>query len=245
MKRLLLAAVLAAYGHSASAQIPVTDGGNLLAQAKSLLQDLKSYGTQLQQLSQEVQQVTWLATTAGSMIQHPNLGAAMQLMNMAGIENPLPINPYSVMSLTSGYGGMNSVSGLVGKLNGLGSLVSTSYNNDHVYSCNVNSYACQQQQQMAASNAGLKGMTSKIYTDLTTHMPVLQGLRTQLAASTDPAQRENIIAQLNAENAWTQNAQGQLQTVLALNEAQQQTTLNRENEHLSQSVAAVIAAAPK
>ena len=48
----------------ALAQLPVTDGGNLVAQAKNLLQELKSYATELEQLSQQVQQVTWLAQTA-------------------------------------------------------------------------------------------------------------------------------------------------------------------------------------
>ena len=117
----------------ALAQLPVTDGGNLVAQAKNLLQELKSYATELEQLSQQVQQVTWLAQTAASLIQNPNLGAAMQLMNMVGLENPLPVSPYAVQGLISGYGGMNSVGGIVGKLNSLGSLVTTSYQTDRVY----------------------------------------------------------------------------------------------------------------
>ena len=48
----------------AQAQLAVIDNSNLVAQAKNLLQELKSYATQLQQLQQEIQQVTWLATTA-------------------------------------------------------------------------------------------------------------------------------------------------------------------------------------
>jgi len=138
-------AAMIAYGSPAHSQLPVTDGGNLVAQAKSLLQELKSYATQLQQLQQEVQSVMWAAQTAQSFIQNPNLGAAMALMNMVGIENPLPINPYAVQSLVSGYGGMNNLSGLTGKLNSLNGLVTDSYSADRVYACDDGSYACARQ----------------------------------------------------------------------------------------------------
>ena len=229
----------------ALAQLPVTDGGNLVAQAKNLLQELKSYATELEQLSQQVQQVTWLAQTAASLIQNPNLGAAMQLMNMVGLENPLPVSPYAVQGLISGYGGMNSIGGIVGKLNSLGSLVTTSYQTDRVYTCNDNSFACQQQRRLAYSDAGLKGITGDVYSQLAQRIPILQGLREQLSLATTPAQRENVMAQVAIENAWAQNAQGQLQTVTALAGAQQRVDANRENEHLTESIDTVLAAAPK
>ena len=230
---------------AAHAQIPVTDGGNLIAQAKNLLQELKSYATQLQQLSQQIQQVTWLAQTAASLIQNPNLGAVMQLMNMVGLENPLPVSPYAVQALISGYGGMNSISGIVGKLNSLGSLVTTSYQTDRVYTCNDNSFACQQQRRLAYGDAGLKGVTGEVYSQLAQRIPILKGLREQLSLATTPAQRENVMAQVAIENAWAQNAQGQLQTVVALAGAQQRVDANRENEHLTESIDAVLAAAPR
>ena len=158
----------------------------------------------------------WAAQTAQSFIQDPNLGTAMALMNMVGIDNPLPINPYAVQSLVSGYGGMNSLSGLTGKLSSLNGLVTGSYSADSVYTCTDGSYACARQQQVASSNAGIKGLTSQIYQQLTEHIPVLQSLRTELDTASDPAQREHIMAQLAIENTWTANAQGQLQTVMAL-----------------------------
>ena len=74
MRKLLIGtcvAAMIAYGSPAHSQLPVTDGGNLVAQAKSLLQELKSYATQLQQLQQEVQSVMWAAQTAQSFIQNP------------------------------------------------------------------------------------------------------------------------------------------------------------------------------
>ena len=44
MRKLLIGtcvAAMIAYGSPAHSQLPVTDGGNLVAQAKSLLQELK------------------------------------------------------------------------------------------------------------------------------------------------------------------------------------------------------------
>ncbi len=169
----------------------------------------------------------------------------MALMNMVGIENPLPINPYAVQSLVSGYGGMNSVSGLTGKLNSLNGLVTDSYSADRVYACDDGSYACARQQQVATSNAGIKGLTSQIYQQLTEHIPVLQSLRTQLGTASDPAQREHIMAQLAIENTWTANAQGQLQTVTALASAQENVLRAQDSERVNQSIDRLLASAPK
>jgi hypothetical protein len=229
----------------ARAQVLTFDAENAIANAKSLLQELKGYATQLQQLQQEIQQVTWLATTADALIQHPNLGAVMQLMNMLGVSSDLPLNPYAIQGLVSGYGGAGSINNLVGRLRGLGSLVNTSYQTDSLYQCTTDSFGCQQQRQIAAGNAGVKGIAGQIYSDLAAHVPVLQGLRDQLAGATDPAQRENIMAQTQIEQTWVQNATGQLQTALLLNEAQQQTNGARDNERLSKDIEAVIAATPK
>jgi hypothetical protein len=238
-------AAMIAVGSPAHAQIPVTDGANLVAQAKNLLQELKSYATQLQQLQQQVQSVMWAEQTAQSFIQNPNLGSAMALMNMVGIDNPLPINPYSVQSLVSGYGGMNSLSGLTGKLGALNGLVTNSYSSDQIYSCTDGSYACARQQQVAYSNAGIKGLTSQIYQQLAEHIPVLQSLRTQLGTAPDPAQREQILAQLAIENTWTANAQGQLQTVMALASTQDNVLRAQDSERVNQSIDRLLASAPK
>ena len=166
--------ILALLAGPAQAQVLTFDAENAIANAKSLLQELKGYATQLQQLQQEIQQVTWLTTTADSLIQHPNLGAVMQLMNMLGLSSDLPINPYAIQGLVSGYGGTGSINSLVGRLGGLGSLVNTSYQTDSLYRCTTDSFGCQQQQQIAAGNAGVKGIAGQIYSDLAAHVPVLQ-----------------------------------------------------------------------
>ncbi len=147
------------------AQIAVTDGAVLIQSVKSAFQDLKAYATQLQQLQQQIQSVMWAANTFEAFVQNPNIGAAMSLMQMAGIENPLPVNPYAVLALSSGYGagGLGSITSRLGSLNGL---FTGAYERDRIYNCTDDSFACRSQTQRALSNSGIKGMTSEIYSQL-------------------------------------------------------------------------------
>lgn len=233
----------------ARAQLPVVDAAaiteNTIDQAKALFQDLKSYATQLQQLQTELQQVQWMASLATNLIHDPNIGSVMQLANMLGISPNLPVNPYAVQSLVSGYGGITNVSGLVGKLSGLGGLVNGSYNTDHLYTCTDNSFACQQQQATATSNAGVKGIVMQIYTDLTNHSQVLQGLRTQLGTSTNQLDTANLQAQIQVEQTWTNQQQAQLQAVTLMASTQRTVTAAQAREKLSNDISAVLASAPQ
>ena len=170
----------------------------------------------------------------------------MALMGQLGLTNDLPINPNAVMGLISGYGGISSgnLSAVTGALSSLNGLVNTSWTTDHVYTCTTNTFACQQQQQLASSTAGLKGTMGTLYQDLANHIQILQGLRTNAGTATDPAQRENILEQVALENAWAQNTGNQLQASVGMFMAQRQANADRENEHLTQDIEAVIAAAP-
>ncbi len=244
--RRFLAAVLASTMLVAPArgQLATIDVANLTQQIKGYLAELRSYATQLQQLQTEVNSYTQLATTAASLIQHPNLGQAQAMLGAVGVDSSLPISPYAVQALIGGYGGGNSIAGLVGKVGLLGSLVNTSYSQDSLgNTCTDDSFSCRQQQQIAWSNAGTKGILGKLYTDLNNHIPVIAGLRAQLAASTDPAQRENIIATLNSEQTWTQNATGQANLVLGMAEAQTRVAGAQRSEKMRMDADALIAAA--
>jgi hypothetical protein len=250
MRKLVLGLMVAgsisvAVPRHASADLPVIDVSSLVAQAKGLFQELKSYTVELQQLQTQLQEVQWLASLATNMIHNPNLGSVMQLANMLGIQPNLPVNPYALQSLVSGYGGINNVNALVGKLSGLGGLVNGSYNTDHIYSCTDNSFTCQQQQATATSDAGVNGVAMQIYTDLTNHVQVLQGLRTQLATSTNAKDTADIQAQIQIEQTWVNNSQGQLQATALLASTQRAVNEEQANEKLNSDIDAVLAAAPK
>ena len=129
----------------------MTDGGNFIAQAKSLLQELKSYATELEQSSHEIQAGHVGGTD--SRVPHPRPQSRCRhgADEHGRPRQPVAGSPYAVQGLISGYGGMNSIGGIVGKLNSLGSLVTTSYQTDRVYTCNDNSFACEQQRRFGGS----------------------------------------------------------------------------------------------
>lgn len=246
MKRLLAAAVcfVLAWG-SARGQIPVFDGASAVSQAKSLFQDLKGYATQLQQLQQEIQTVTYTGQTVASLVQHPSLGAVMQLAGRLGLSNELPISPYAVQNLLTGYGGINSVGGITGKLGSLSGLITGSYNSDRIYDCADNSFTCQTSRNQAMSNASMKGITGQLYQQMANHIPVLQGLRDRAATATTPAERENIMEQIQLENAWVANTTGQLQSVSYMADAQHRVFEQQQNEKFVGDIDAVLARAPR
>jgi len=238
MRKILLVAIIAIStgAQHAHSQMVVTDPGNLVAQAKNLLQELKSYGAELQQLQQTIQEVQWAATTAQSLIQNPNLGQVAGLLGQLGLANDLPINPSAVMGLVQGYGGINGLSSITSAMNSLNGLVNSSWNVDHLYTCTNGSFNCQQQQEMAAGTAGLKGSMGTLYQDLANHIQILQGLRDDAGSASDPAQREHILVEAALENSWAQNTGAQLQAQTSMFLAQKQANEDRENEHLTNQI---------
>ena len=140
---------------------------------------------------------------------------------------------------------MNSVAGLTGKLTSLGSLINGSYTADRLYTCQDGSFACASQQQSAASAAAYKGAVGQIYQDMAAHQPVLQLIRERLATATTTKDVADAQAQIAVENAWVNNQQGQLQSIIALAQAQRGVREDQQNERITQDINAVIAAAPK
>jgi hypothetical protein len=61
------------------------------------------------------------------------------------------------------------------------------------------------------------------YADIQAHLPIIQALRDDLAGETNPARRETIQAQLQAEQLYVQNTQARM---LA---ASQQAALQRQS----------------
>ena len=217
----------------------VTDPGNLIAQAKNLLQETKGYLTQLQQYATEVQTYYTDAQMLAGFVHNPNLGAVMGLANVLGVSSDIPINLGAVQGLVSGYGGMNSIGALTGKLTSLGSLTNGSFANDNLYTCTTNSFSCTQSNAQMAGLAGTKGLATQVLQDLQNHLPVLQGLRTQLASATDPKAVADAQAQIQIEQTWVNSEMGQVQTIALLNEAQQQVAGQQRVQKINSDVAAL------
>lgn len=244
MKSKLIAAacIVVGIGGAAHAQIAVDSltadfnaVKDLAGQAKALALQAQQYVTEAQQLAQLVQQYN-------AFVQNPNLGAALGLLNSTGLGNDLPINPASLMSVTSGFS--LSLNNLAGKLAVLSSLSNASYNQNHVYTCTGQSWACQQEQQRGFGIAGSSGIAQSAYQDLRNHMPVIQALRDQAATATTPAQRENLALALQSETVWNNNLSAQITAAEMQANSDQASLAQQDNEKTSQAIEATIAAIP-
>lgn len=237
MRRMLLAAAFIGLASTAHAQIPVTDGANLLAQAQNLAQEVKSYAVYLQQLQTTAQQLGWAVNTFNSLVANPSLGSAMGLLNAVGINPPLPVSPYAVQSLLSGQGGIS------GTLGALSSLANSSFSQNHVYAYDDGSLASANMAANAHSIAGAQGIAQQIYGQFTQRFPILASLRQDMLGATTPAEREHVMGQIQAEHAWSQHAMGQLQTVNLMLMAQKENRAQQDHERLVKSADSEIAEA--
>ena len=209
---------------------------------KSVLAQAKQYTMQGKQLLTEVQTTEQLVQSYNSFVQNPSLGAALGLMNQAGLSNDLPINPNALAGITSGSA--MSLSGLSGILSSLSSLSTTSYNQNHIYTCTDNSWACTQQQQHGYGLAGTSGVAQSAYQDLRNHMPVVQSLRDQAATATTPAQRENLSVAIQSEQVWNDNMLGQINAADMQAKANEATLIQQDNEKINQNIDLTIGEIP-
>ena len=201
-------ALAAGYSTTVRADLPVIDTAAVGQLAHQLANDIKAYGLQLQQYAGEVkswatQNLQWLQqlqqysvqlqqytnelTMLQNWVRNPSLGAAMGLLNIAGLGSSLPVNAYAVLNLVNGrsYGasGLPEISGV---LSSLSSLTAGAYAANHVYTPTDASWASQELISNANSIAGEQGAAQAAYTDLQAHAAALQALRDHLATASSP-----------------------------------------------------------
>jgi hypothetical protein len=209
---------------------------------KDLAGPAKAYALQAQQYVNEAQQLAQLVNTYDAFVANPSLGAATGLMTQTGLGNDLPINPASLMSLTSGYS--MSLANLGAKLSVLSSLSNASYNQNHIFTCTNQSWSCQQQQQRGYGLAGTSGIAQSAYQDLQNHLPIIQALRDQANAATTPAEREKVTLALQSETTWNNNLAAQIQAAEMQAKTDEAGLTQQDNEKISQAMQATIDAIP-
>jgi hypothetical protein len=259
-------ALAAGYSMPARAALPVIDTAALGQWAHQLANDVKAYGLQLQQYAGEVkswatQNLQWLQqvqqyatqlqqytdelTMLENWVHNPSLGGALGLLNIAGLGNSLPVNAYAVLNLVNGRsfgeGGLPEISGV---LSSLSSLTAGAYAANHVYTPTDASWASQELVANANSIAGEQGAAQAAYSDLQAHAAALQALRDHLTAASSPKDVQDAQAQIQLEQVWTTNEAAQLTAINAAYAAQRDVQAQRDNEKLSQDIAAFIASAP-
>jgi len=262
MRRILLAgASLLALCGTAHAQVfsgvEVHDTSNIIEWVQSLASDAKAYALQLKQefneeFADEIQALQWakqqqqylveaqqLATMAQQLIafvHDPSLGAAVGLLNAAGLGSSLPINPYAVMQITNGLeygnGGIPEIQGI---LSGVTNLSTQSYTATHVYTPTDGTWNSQQVINRANSIAGTQGLAGGAYTDLSTHAAALPALRDTLKAADNPKDVQDAQAEIELENTWTANQQAKLTAMQLTYSATQDSRQQQADEELQKS----------
>jgi hypothetical protein len=135
-----------------------------------------------------------------------------------------------LQGLLHGGGGINGALGMPSTLS------NSSWSANHVYTSTDNSWQSQQMIANANGIAGAQGIAQQVYQQMGQHFAVLGGLRNDLLAATTPAQREHVMGQIQAEQAWTQNAQGQLQAANIMLVSQHYSQVQQENENMERAI---------
>jgi hypothetical protein len=262
MRRILLAcACVIALCGTAQAQVfsgvEVHDTSNIIEWVQSLASDAKAYALQLKQefneeFADEIQALQWakqqqqylveaqqLATMAQQLIafvHDPSLGAAVGLLNAAGLGSSLPINPWAVMQITNGIaygnGGLPEIQGI---LSGVTNLSTQSYTATHVYTPTDGTMDSQRLIATGNSIAGTQGLAGAAYTDLTTHAAAMPALRDDLKAADNPKDVQDAQAEIELESTWTANQQAKLTAMQLTYAAQQDSRTQQSREQVKEA----------
>jgi hypothetical protein len=240
------------YSTRADADLPVIDTTALGQWAQQLSNNVKSYGTQLQQwatqnlqwLKQVQQYATQLQQYANEVelfqnwVHNPNLGEVGSLLNLTGLQNSLPINSGAIFGLLQGGASFTSggITAITGKLGALSSIVNISYSANHIYTPANTDWASQQLSKNANSIAGEQGLAAATYDDLANHANAINGMRTLLNAASSPKDVADASAQIQLESVWTQNEAAQLQAGSAMYSAQHDSREQQANEQLAKDL---------
>jgi Type IV secretion system proteins len=175
------------------------------------------------------------------LIHDPSLGAAMGLMNLAGVGNSLPVNPTAVMGMVNGFsGGVGSLTSSLGRLNQLNGLITSTGSANHVYTPTDGSWSSQQLIDGSTAVAGTQGGAASLLQDLQSHIPILQALRDRLSSATNMKDVADAQGAIQSEIAWTANTQAQLNAMGIAAAAQNANRDQRDNEAMSQSFNAFV-----
>ena len=252
MKRYLLAGVgLLALCGTARAQIPVTDGAALVQwgtsikneilqytlQAKQYVSQQLAWTVQLKQYATEAQTAATEAEQLAAFVHAPNLGAAMGLLNQAGLGNALPVSPYAVEGLVGGFhygaGGLPQIQGVLNSLNGF---TTGAYTANHVYTPTDGSFASKETIANANSIAGMQGAAQAAVMDYQNHEGVLQALEARLQTAKTPKDVQDIQAQIAVQQQWLANEYGQMQAISIAYQAQRDSMAQRANESVDRGM---------
>ncbi len=235
IRRLALAssvALLALPWPARSGGLPVIDGASIAQQAGEHLETLARWGSQLAAMEAQLQQ---LMTAYQAITGVRDMGSAMAALNMVGIQNPMPVNPYAVQNLISGTGGMSGIS------SALSGLYTGNASANHVYTPSGGDWRAQDMMTNANSLAGIQALAQHSYQASADRLTQLAGLRARAQTASDPAEVEQLKAQTALVQSDIASQQQQLQAVAVMAQTQQQVRAQRTDEQDRRCIEALIA----
>jgi Type IV secretion system proteins len=210
-------------------------------QVKTYIGDQLSWAKQAQQYATQLQQYAQEIELYENFFHYPSLGAAMGLLNAAGLGSTLPNSGMAVLGLVNGVrygaGGLPQIAGLAGQLSGL---IGTSYAQNHVYTPTDGSWGSGTVTANANTIAAAQGSAADAYADLQNHTGVLQGLRSQLLTTSDSKGVADLTAQVNLETAYNMNESAKIAALNMTAEAQQASRVQQDNEHYGKDIELVV-----
>lgn len=229
---LVSSAALLALPPSARADAPVIDVANIKNQIVEHAETIARWGSQLSAMEAQLQQ---LMSAYQAITNVRDMGSAMAALNMVGIQNPMPINPYAVQNLISGTGGM---AGIPSALSGL---YTGNASANHVYTPSGSDWRAQDLMTNANSLAGIQALAQHSYQASADRLTQLAGLRVRAQTASDPAE----VAQLHAQTAIVQSdiasQRQQLEAVAVMAQTQQAVRAQRTDEQDRRCIEALIA----
>jgi hypothetical protein len=230
---LVSAAALLWSANAARAQIPVTctscptELSEIIRHGKTLAE----WARQIQVAQNQYQEAVRMYNAVTGI---RDIGTAASALNVLGIQNPLPVNPYAAQNILNGTGGTQ---GMLGNLRGLFTGASSA---NMVYQPSLRTWIGQQVNQYAQSIAGNQAMSLQVYQSASDRAPIIADLRRRIATAPDPATRERLTAELAAVQADIQNQAVQQQAITSYGIQTVALREQRREERIHQQIDAQI-----
>ena len=161
-----------------------------------------------------------------------DLGSAIYALNLAGVQNPLPVDAYAVQNMIAGRGGAGgTLSGLYDTLMGLNRVADPA----------GDTFRGQEMAANAGSIAGMQALAQQTYQANAERLQRLAGVRERMAIASDPAEVAQLHLAVAATEADLHAQQVQLQGAHVLFVSAQAMRAQRSAEHEDRCLRIVVA----
>ncbi|GAC1441774.1 MAG: hypothetical protein NVSMB51_22000 [Solirubrobacteraceae bacterium] len=189
----------------------------------------------LRQIQEATNTVSQLRSTYNAVTGIRDLGSAASALGLLGIQNPFPVNPYTMQSLISGQGGVQGV------LSNLTAISSSTFQANALYLPSTRSWLDTQALTMARGTAAEQGVAMQGYRASADRLTQYAGLRTRAAAASDPKTVSDLQLSVQIANGEQAAQAQQLFAASMTATAQRDIAAQRTHQHERQCITQLIA----